>query len=462
MTGTGIQRANHIEKIAADAGQLSVGLSEVIDVVEDLSGHVNRQGEDFNALKQSAGEVAKITSRIAGSAEQARAVIGDARVTVEDSQTQVQSSLREIRDLAATVTGMEAQLSGLREALARVAKVAKEINSIAGQTNLLALNATIEAARAGNAGRGFAVVAGEVKALSRKTAEATAEIDSTLRALNEQAQKLIAESTAGSAKAVAVAESTDAIAAVMATVGTAMNQVDAEARAISDDAIAIDSGVSTIDGRLADMSTGVLQTSARLKNASQGILRVRDLGESLIGTTAEMGIESPDTPYIRAAQETGAKVIAAFEAGLASGAISESDLFDENYRQIPGSNPAQYLTRFTEFCDKVLPAIQDPVASSLKGVGAVCSVDRNGYMPTHQPQFSKPQGPDPVWNATNCRNRIKFTDRTAMAASQNRKPILLQTFNRKLGDRTVTMKDTSVPVVIRGRHWGALRVVFST
>ena len=67
-----------------------------------------------------------------------------------------------------------------------------------------------------------------------------------------------------------------------------------------------------------------------------------------------------------------------------------------------------------------------------------------------------------MWNAANCRNRIKFSDRTAMAASQNRKPILLQTFNRKMGDRTVTMKDASVPVIVRGRHWGALRVVFAT
>ncbi len=461
MAGDSGPQSNLVENIASDAGQLSIGLSEVIDVVEDLAGHVHRQGEDFAGLKHSAGDVAKVSSQIAGSVVQARTAIGEARRTVESSQSRVQSSLQEIRELAAMVTGMARQLSGLREALARVGKVAKEINAIAGQTNMLALNATIEAARAGEAGRGFAVVAGEVKALSRKTAEATAEIDTTLRALNQQAEKLIEESATGGAKAAMVAESTDAISAVMNTVNAAMAEVDAQAEGISRDATAIDGGVGSIDERLAEMASGVLQTTTRLNNASQRIQDVRDLGERLIGHTAELGVATADSPYIEAVKEAGPKVAAAFEAGLARKEISAEELFDENYQQIAGTNPPQYMTRFTMFCERVLAPILDPVAASLNNCAAFCAVDRNGYMPTHQPQYSKPQGPDPVWNAANSRNRIKFNDRTAMAASRNRDPILLQTFNRKMGDRTVTMKDASVPIIVNGRHWGALRIVFS-
>jgi hypothetical protein len=55
-----------------------------------------------------------------------------------------------------------------------------DINDINRETTFLALNALIEAARAGNAGKGFAVVANQVKQVSRRIGDITADLNKDL------------------------------------------------------------------------------------------------------------------------------------------------------------------------------------------------------------------------------------------------------------------------------------------
>jgi methyl-accepting chemotaxis protein len=90
------------------------------------------------------------------------------------------------------------------------------------------------------------------------------------------------------------------------------------------------------------------------------------------------------------------------------------------------------------------------------------SVDENGFCPTHNTKFSQRQGPDPIWNAANCRNRRFFKDRVGLSVGRNRKPFLVQAYQRDMGGgRFMPMVDASAPITVKGRHWGGLRMAYA-
>jgi methyl-accepting chemotaxis protein len=157
--------------------------------------------------------------------------------------------------------------------------------------------------------------------------------------------------------------------------------------------------------------------------------------------------------------ETAKRISGEFEAAVRRGEITDTQLFDEQYREIRGTNPKQYLTDYVEFTDRVLPPIQDPLQKSDPRIVFCVAWARKGYLPTHNPEYRQPQGKDPAWNAAHCRNRRIFDDRAVRKVAQNTKPFLVQTYRRNMGGgQFVLMKDVSSPIFVNGRHWGAFRI----
>ena len=84
------------------------------------------------------------------------------------------------------------------------------------------------------------------------------------------------------------------------------------------------------------------------------------------------------------------------------------------------------------------------------------SVDKNGYLPTHNPEFNHPQRKNgPAQKAQHYRSSRIFDDRVGLAAERNTERFLLQAYQRNMGNGVVAlMKDVSSPIMVTGRHRG--------
>ncbi len=306
------------------------------------------------------------------------------------------------------------------------------------------------------------VVAQEVKNLSSETANATHEINETLEAMSILNANLATRSKALVSKATLVREETGGITTVMNEISGAIHEMGTRQTEILQSTQQIAGNIDVVEQKAVSLSEQVVRSSVSLKSASEQLRGLTETSEMLIGATARLGYETEDTPYINAVMEQAELIAAKFGEALKNGTISEGQLFDTQYREIDNSNPQQFLTGFTNFADRVLPGLQNPMLGLSDKVVFCAAVDKNGYLPTHNPQFSHPQRRnDPAWNGQHCRNRRIFGDRVGLAAGRNRETFLLQAYRRDMGNGVFAlMKDVSSPIIVKGRHWGGLRLAY--
>jgi methyl-accepting chemotaxis protein len=207
-------------------------------------------------------------------------------------------------------------------------------------------------------------------------------------------------------------------------------------------------------------TVGTVRGTARQQN---GVIGVEfPMTDSLEGPLSALltGYKGVDAPYLALTMDTAKQVSDTLAEAVRRGEVKLEDLFDHDYQPINGTDPQQYTTRSLSFMERVLPTIQEPTLTKLPHLLYCACIDINGFLPMHNKQFSQPQrSGDPVWNSANSRNRRIYTDRAAVAASTNTKPVLHQSYLRDMGGGNyVLMQDISAPVVINGKHWGCVRI----
>lgn len=461
---TGLEAgSNSIEGLAESCCEVAVGCVDVGGIVQTVIASSERLRAEHRALQDTVAALSADQRQVAQASEEARLISQNAITRLEQGTDQIRSSLEQIATLVQLVDRLTQHVTGFGAAIEQVKRSSLDIDRIAQTTSILALNATIEAARAGEYGRTFSVVAEEVKGLAHSTRNATKEIARTIEALEKEADQVIVEIDAGVEVNGRARSSVSRIEETLSVVSEMIDEVDRQNGQVTSASAAISNHVELLHDSLESLDWVAQESLGNLEHVRTRTGELEQTAKVMFDELVHAGLSPKDDEFVLLGLKNAQEIVALAEASLADGNISEGALFDSDYIEVPGSNPARYRNRASDWADaNWRPVLDRTKAADRRVAGTVC-MDRNGYVPTHLTEFSRKPTGDFDHDVKFCRNGRKF-------------PILTRSLKRMTSDYSMSayrfeadgegrgyqiLRVVSVPLFIRGRHWGDYTLTYT-
>lgn len=435
MTVNIAREAVLVKKNVGDTARLSARQGEITEAVFTAS----------NEATLAIQEVSASTDVISQSTEQNLNTARKAMGEMGEIVGKVQTVTEKLGRFNATVDNLATRSDSIRQ-------IASMIKDIADQTNLLALNAAIEAARAGEMGRGFAVVADEVRKLAERVNVATQDISRNIGGMIElvretQIENEMINSDIRQTKQV-VERSSDQFTLMVKDfelTGDQLTQIAAAMEELSATNGQVHGSVTQIHNLSGDVSKnmeGSEKSSLTLAAATESVQELVSrfkIGRGTFDHNVDVARHFRD----------------ALQAKLEDMKRRGIDVFDRNYRPIPGTNPQKYSVGYESAYMQECQQLLDDALTKVTGGSYAVAVDTNGYLTAHNGRYSKPMTGDYQSDLVGNRTRRKFEAPTELRAARNTQSMLLQTFLRDTGE---LLCDMAMPIYVGGQHWGNVRV----
>lgn len=433
----------HNITVSVQAAQIG---KQVKDANERAQNQEKLTQDIFQLTKKSSTEVDGVRSSVNVIAD----VADDLASGMASTRTDVALANDNARQAANVMGTFNANIGKLLEGTQATIRVIGQIQEISAQTNLLALNASIEAARAGQAGRGFAVVATEVRKLAEDTRMLAGTVTGKIQELYDQSQQTLSA-------AQSITDSIERTCAVMGSTTSQLAEFAEGSQRVSSEIGAIRTTIGNLSANnheihqdvgqmhglsqeMSSLMQDCISTSKKLTGSAEDVMR--ELGKVRLG----------DTPFDRIVTRLE-ECTRQCEAKLAELAAKGHNLFDKQYRQIPGTNPPQYNISYGADFERMFRSFYDEIAASIPGCDLAVIVTREEiYPPTHVSKYCQAQTADVNYNTAHCRDK-RFHNGNAMLSKcgNDTREFLFQAYVRDIGDIFVLV---SKPVFVDGKHWG--------
>jgi len=430
---------------AAGVSHAAVQLRQKLESLVQTSASIEAGAQQMIVTEQQTAQLS----------ESGLGAASEVREHSESGQAGLHKSIACMQQLSQQAIENSALVDSLSQRSKEIQQVTSVIQEIASQTNLLALNAAIEAARAGEYGRGFAVVADEVRSLAGRTAAATKEVDTMVTDIQshtsqvaQQLQQLMAELNDSVGLVETAGEQLDTITRLAVNVEAQMSEI---ASGTQNNRLRLDELFGSVATMRQDLSVSDVQT----EQLSQAAASLEEQTERISERLSEVSLSQYHQDIYQLARDAAEAIGKRFEQDIDKGVITQGALFDRNYQPIPNTYPQKYRTNFDNYTDGVLPEIQEPVLQKHQGAVFAISATQEGYIATHNTQYSQPLTGDKDRDYLNNRTKRLFNDKVGGRSGSHQKPLLLQTYIRETGEH---MHDLSVPIYVHGKHWGGFRI----
>jgi methyl-accepting chemotaxis protein len=461
---------DELRTLAESYNRFADKMREIINEVRKMSVNIAREAvmvrKTVASTALKAGQQGEIASAVFGASSEAiqaiHEVSNSAELISQSTESNLETaraSLSEMFDIVTKVQTVSEKLSMFNDTVGNLAersnsirKIASLIKDIADQTNLLALNAAIEAARAGEMGRGFAVVADEVRKLAERVNLATQEINENIGGMislvrDTQSENEVINADIQQTRQVVERSSTEFSRMVtdFERTGDQLNQIASAMEQLTATNGQVHEAVTQVHALSNDVS-GSMQSSEKsthlLSKATESVQEL--VSRFKIGRGAfDFNVDQ------------ARKTLHVLEDTLSAMGKRGVDIWDQNYRPMPQTNPQKYDVSYSRNFESEIQQLTEQALVGMQGGVYFLLIDNKGYSAIHNLKFSKSLTGNYENDLVGNRTRRIWDDPTGQRAAKNTQPLLLQTYARDTGE---VLSEINLPIMVDGRHWGNIRV----
>jgi len=274
--------------------QVSSSANEIQTTAEHLSQGSEAQAVQIADTAAAVEEMAVSIQQVSENAALSATVGEQALANAQQGAKAVQDTVEEMNRIRDRVQETAKRIQRLGESSQEIGEIVQLIGDIADRTSILALNASIQAAMAGEAGRGFAVVAEEVEHLAERSTEATRQIETLIRTIQNETNEAVAAMEATTQEVVAGSQLADQAGQALAEIEGVSNRLAELSQSISLAAKQQARGSETLAMSMDEISEVTQQTSAGTKQAAVSISSLALLADELRASVSAFRLPGGD------------------------------------------------------------------------------------------------------------------------------------------------------------------------